>query len=101
MVKSLDGPSQAGFGHRCGRGCSWGQLAHHFLVFLVELFPSAQLLWGFTALAAVAAAVADEVAAAGAAAGAEARGVELAGAQLETQRIGQMPDDGSPLMLDA
>ena len=97
MVKSPDGPSQAGFGHRCGRGCSWGQLAHHFLVFLVELLPGAQFLRRFTALAAVAAAVADEVAAAGA----EARGVELAGAQLETQRIGQMPDDGSPLMLDA
>ena len=83
------------------KGLQLGQLAHHFLVFLVELFPGAQVFRRVTALAAVAAAVADEVAAAGAAAGAEARGVELAGAQLETQRIGQMPDDGSPLMLDA
>ena len=83
------------------KGLQLGATCSSLPSFFVELLPSAQLLRRFAALAAVAAAVADEVAATGAAAGAEARGVELAGAQLETQRIGQMPDDGSPLMLDA
>ena len=54
----------------------------HSLVFRAQLVPGMQLLGRFAALAAVAAAVADEVAAAGATAGAEDRGVEFLGAQL-------------------
>lgn len=55
-------------------GCSSVGLAH--------IVPGMELFWGFAALAAVAAAVADEAAAAGATTGAEDRGVEFLGAQL-------------------
>ena len=71
------------------------------LAFRAQFVPSAQVFRRFAALAAVAAAVADEMIATGATAGAEARGVELLGAQLVPQRISQAPGDGPPLMLNA
>ena len=81
-MASMEPPAARKAGGSTRRWVAGRAAARRSLAFRAQFVPGAQVFRRFAALAAVAAAVADEVAAAGATTGAEDRGVEFLGAQL-------------------
>ena len=81
-MASMEPPVARKAGGSTRRWVAGRAAARRSLAFRAQFVPGAQVFRRFAALAAVAAAVADEVAAAGATTGAEDRGVEFLGAQL-------------------
>ena len=81
-MASMEPPVARKAGGSTRRWVAGRAAARRSLAFRAQFVPGAQVFRRFAALAAVAAAIADEVAAAGATTGAEDRGVEFLGAQL-------------------